>query len=42
LPKKAQTLMLAMLGGLLLGVVVVMFRRGWKNRRSARNQLAEG
>lgn len=39
-PRKMLTLMLAMLGGLLFGVVAVVFRRGWQNRDSATNQLA--
>lgn len=40
-PKKLQTLMFATLGGLFLGVATVMLRRGWKNQRSARNQLTD-
>lgn len=36
-PKKLQTIMLAMLAGLFLGVAAAMFQRGWQNRKSARN-----
>ena len=42
LPKKAQTLMLAMLGGLLLGVVAAILWCGWQNRRFLANPKTLG
>lgn len=40
-PKKTQTLLLATMGGLFLGVVMGAFRRGLQNRRSAAPHVTE-
>lgn len=42
-PKKALTILIAMLGGSLFGVVAVMIRRGaWFNQRAVRNKTGDG